>query len=137
MRKSGITGGNASVPVDAPIQGSQQFVDNARALFRGESLSGKGLTHLDGLAFFDGMFVQFALGGTLDGDASNNELPQANIDEILHTFVQQGNPDGTLDISGPLMASPTGGLANADLVTLGGANWTGFVSIGGVKTAFP
>lgn len=137
---------NALVPMDAPIQPPQAFVNctilEVLLAIRATSTidwSNREITFLDssngGLLFQIDKVYSSLNGVGVALNLSGNAI--VNVDDILAILASNGNMGGILNLSGGTTVDPTGGLANADLVTLGNNGWSGFVNIAGVPTAFP
>ena len=132
-----VSGGNATVPVDAPIQPAQAFVDNIEAATFAIPntgtlvLSNQEITYIKPGSALDGFnlyaYVRFvaSLGGVpsilLDGNKITNT--NAILAAIAAVVVDNSVSGGTLDLSGGTNAAPTGqGLI--DKATLESNGWT-------------
>lgn len=124
-----VSGGNATVPSDAPIQPPQAFVDCNTQLFQfgNANFSTIPVSRFDGT--LAGNFVQFEvlLGGDPNFVVNNagSSLPVGDINGILSAIaglIGIVGP-GSIDLSGGTNAAPTGqGLT--DKQTLIDAGWT-------------
>lgn len=145
---SGGNTNNALVPADAPIQPAQAFVDAFSAIIA----AGWGQIHGGVFTFRDceitsltdsfiHSIASYIQNVTASGELyfSGNAINQAKINSILTIFaaISPDAPNGIIDLSGGTNADPAGGLANADIVTLGDNGWTGFINVAGAPTAFP
>lgn len=90
---------------------------SAYAFGFGSSLTVAGCTSLTTLVLNSSIdLTTFALSG--------NALDLTSVDGILATIDGAGQINGTLDLSGGTNASPTGGAANVNKVSLEGKGWT-------------
>ncbi len=124
------SGGNATVPADAPIQPPQAFVDTVALLlttldfrFSGLDLNGKGITSLDGGLLATWSVARENSGAAHAIDLSFNAVPSAGINALLAALASADVGPGSVDLSGPQMGPPTGqGLT--DKATLIANGWT-------------
>lgn len=156
--KFGGVSGNAIVPLDAPIQPPQAFVDAMSGFCNGAAgfdASNLGIAHLSSNAV--STFTQYWV--ILDAwyntfvsqqnppalNLSGNALDQATVDLVLdhlNVFVAYSTAGGgpavpvTVDLSGGTNADPTDGADNSNLIALVSAGATVIVNIAGVPTTF-
>lgn len=141
---TGTSTKNATVPNDAPIQPPQAFVDHIRK-FSGVlyevDISNSSITHLDRFMVGDFAVVVAAFSTNLELNASGNNLPLSDVDNLLAHLASNfdGSPflvGSTLDLSGVNMTTPTDGVNNVDAQTLVNTTnqWVIYINVGGVKT---
>lgn len=112
-------GGNATVPVDAPILPAQAFVDNIAALSHiraALNLSNKSITHFSAATLlYDGsngwMHDAWGVSNQADVNLSGNALSASEVNGILAAalaFCIADSAVTNLDLSGGTNAAPTG-----------------------------
>lgn len=125
-------GGNATVPNDASVQPPQSFVDSyavyinsiIQSMGVGIDFTGLGITYISSSFVAATIQIQAAIPADIYAVLANNALTSEVIDVILNDVDTTAINGGFLDISGGTNAAPTGGAANANIISLLLKGWT-------------